>query len=192
MSKISVKNDLSQWNASETIRYSCRARTMERVLPPLAEPTGGNPQVRSSYIQRINTYIQAFWLLCTILDFRFSAYVRRYISHWSRSKWSRVRYERYCLIGEKNSTAQDDRKLLGISRLKKSVLKCKVRQIAKTLVKRVCVVESKKGMSRRLICWRCSVKEKTVCLSPPICFLFACVFRPKWNTKSEILPMVGP
>ena len=118
MSKISVKNDLSQWNASETIRYACRARTMERVLPPLAEPTGGNPQVRSSYIQRIYTYIQAFWLLYTILDFRFSAYVRRYISHWSRSKWSRVRYERYCLIGEKNSTAQDDRKLLGISRLK--------------------------------------------------------------------------
>ena len=48
-----------------------------------------------------------------------------------------------------------------------------------------------KGMSRRLIRWRCSVKEKVSSLSQPICFLFACVFRPKWNTKSEVLPMVG-
>ena len=80
MSKISVKNDLSQWNASETISYACRARTMERVLPLLAEPTGGNPQVRSSYIPRINTYIQAFWLLCTILDFRIPrTYVGTYL-----------------------------------------------------------------------------------------------------------------
>ena len=65
--------------------------------------------------------------------------------------------------------------------------KCKVRQIAKTLVKRVCVVESKKGMSRRLIRWRYSVKEKVSSPSPPICFLFACVFRPKWIIKSEVL-----
>lgn len=33
-------------------------------------------------------------------------------------------------------------------------------------------------------------KEKVVCPSPPICFLFACVLQPKWITKSEVLAIV--
>ena len=61
------------------------------------------------------------------------------------------------------------------------MMKCMVRQIAKTLVKRVCVVESKKGMSRRLIRWRYSVKEKTVCLKSS----FAC-YSPAFFGQNEL------